>query len=136
MAHVKRLKIRNVKMISVQDWDDLVSSTYDRPYCYQQQEGCQSRGVFDLQIPSDWAEEQEEEMHDNIPEVINGEVMGVKFQKWLDRDPKEWNGKKEDKRFIDLWWDRNFYPSIHTVANDLYMKGLIDAGDYSIRIDW
>ena len=94
MSHIKKfkeLKIKNVKMIDVQDWDDLVSSTYNKPYSFQQQDGCQDRGVFTLDIPSDWAEDEEATMHDKIPEVINGEVMGVKFEKWLERDPKEWN---------------------------------------------
>lgn len=129
-----KLKARNVQMIDVQDWDRLVQETYGKPYSFQQQEGCKSRGVFHLTVPSE--ETYDEEMHDSIPEVVNGDVMGVKFKTWLERDPKEWNGKKEDQIFINLWWARNFYPNIHTVANDLYMKGLIDAGDYSIDIDW
>jgi hypothetical protein len=28
-------------------------------------------------------------MNDVIPEVLNGETMGVKFNKWLERDPKQ-----------------------------------------------
>jgi len=94
MAHVKKLRIKNVKMIDCQDWDNLVSSTYDKPYCFQQQDGCQSRGIVNLEVPCDWADEQEDEMHDEIPEIINGEVMGVKFQKWLERDTKEWTSPK------------------------------------------
>ena len=35
-------------------------------------------------------------------------ISSAKFEKWLERDPKEWNGKEEDKRFLDLFWDRNF----------------------------
>lgn len=75
-------------------------------------------------------------MHDSIPERINGNKMGVKFDVWLQRDPTEWNGKKGDESYLDLFWGRNFYPDIHTVANDLYNKGLIEAGDYVIDIDW
>jgi hypothetical protein len=63
-------------------------------------------------------------------------ISSAKFEKWLERDPKEWNGKEEDKRFLDLFWDRNFYPDIQTVANDLHKKGLIEAGEYTIKIDW
>ena len=33
-------------------------------------------------------------------------------------------------------WERNFYPNIQAVANDLYKKGLLETGDYWIDIDW
>ena len=162
MKHVKsfneKLKIKNVKMIDVGDWDDLVSSTYDRIYCYQQQDGCRDRGSFDLTIPCEYADSEDAEMNDSIPEVINGNEMCVKFQVWLDRDPnaplnpskeelkkcnyfyggseedeKAW---KEDQGHIDMFWERNFYPNINVLANDLYNKGLIEAGEYVIDIDW
>lgn len=98
-------------------------------------------------------------MNDRIPEVINDErKMGVKFDVWLNRDPnaplnpsKEelkrchyyW-GKteedeiawKEDKSHIRMFYERNFYPNIQSVANDLHEKGLIEAGKYVIEIDW
>lgn len=127
------LKYTTKKVIEVQDWDKLVQETYNKPYMFQQQEGCQSRGVVNITIPS---ESYEEEMNDSIPEVINGEEIGVKFDVWLERDPKEWNGKEENKRFINLFWQKNFYPDIQTVANDLHKKGLIEAGEYTINIDW
>jgi len=79
--------VKNVKMIEVSDWDDLISKTYERPYSFQQQEGCKGRGTFNLDIPSKYTED--EYMNDVIPEVLNGETMGVKFNKWLERDPKQ-----------------------------------------------
>lgn len=127
------IKVKNVKMIGVRDWDRLVSETYGRPYTFQQQDGCQSRGIFKLTIPSEYTED--DEMNDEIPEIINGSIRGVKFEKWLERDPKQPVNGRTDYA-IDLWWDRNFYPDIHTVANDLHERGLIEAGDYSIEIDW
>lgn len=128
------IKTKNVKMIEVNDWDKLVKETYGKPYSLQQQEGCQDRGVINLDIPSKWV--NDEEMNDEIPEIINGEVMGVKFKKWLERDTKQPVGGETQQWSINLWWDRNFYPDIHTVANDLYDKGLIEAGEYTINIDW
>lgn len=125
--------IKNVKMIEVSDWDKLVTETYGKPYNFQQQDGCQSRGIFHLTIPSEYA--CDDEMNDEIPEIINGEIMGVKFKKWLERDPNQPVAGRTDYG-IGLWWDRNFYPDIHTVANDLHKRGLIEAGEYSIEIDW
>lgn len=150
------LKTKNVKMIEDRDWDILVSETYGKPYTFQQQDGCKDRGVFKLTIPSEWT--NDDEMHDEIPEIINGDIMGVKFEKWLDRDPNEplnpseeelkncgyyWGKSeadeikwKEDKSHIYMFWERNFYPDIYTLANDLYKRGLIEAGEYAIHIDW
>lgn len=149
------IKYKNVKIIEVRDWDELVSDTYGKPYNFQQQEGCQPRGMINIIIPD---ETYEEEMNDSIPEVINGDEMGVKFDVWLKRDPNtplnpsedefkecnyywgetaqdeiEW---KEDKGNINMFFERNFYPDLQAVANDLHKKGLIDTGEYSIRIDW
>lgn len=129
------LKYTIKKVIEVQDWDRLVEKTYGKPYSFQQQEGCQPRGVISINIPEGNDEEYDYE-NDSVPEVINGDQMGVSFKSWLERDPKEWKGKKEDKSFLDLFWGRNFYPSLQVVANDLHRKGLIEAGEYSINIDW
>ena len=149
------IKVKNVKIIEVSDWDKLVSDTYSKPYYFQQQNGCQPRGIVKITIPDEnW---EEDEMNDKIPEIINDEYnMGVKFDVWLKRDPseplnpsneelkvcnyyydssdrKQWC---EDKGNIRLFWERNFYPCLQSVANDLHKKGLIEAGEYSIEIDW
>lgn len=125
---------RKINMIETQEWDDLVSKTYNRPYCFQQQDGCKDRGVFELSIPSKYTEEAT--LKKDIPEVINGNQMCVQFDSWLTRDPKQPVNGDDTGWQIELFWHRNFYPSIYTVANDLYKKGLIDAGDYTINIDW
>ena len=128
------MKMKNVKLIEVGDWDNLVSSTYNRVYQFQQQCGCQERGIFNLTIPSKYTED--EEMHDTIPENVNGEEMGVKFKNWLERDPKQPLINQKNDWELGLFWERNFYPDIYTVANDLYEKGFIEAGEYIIHIDW
>lgn len=131
------IKISNRKVIDCSDWDNLVQKTYGKPYNFQQQEGCQERGIVTISIPEDNTEE-ESEMNDSIPEVVNGEEMGIKFDVWLARDPeqllKDYSGTP--KLGLELFWDRNFYPNIQTVANDLHKKGLIEAGEYDIKIDW
>lgn len=132
---MEKLKFSEVKMIDVGDWDDLVRKTYGKPYSFQQQEGCQDRGTRSITIPS---ESYNEDMNDSIPEEVNGEEMGVKFDVWLARDPKQHlsHYKGTPDLGLNLFWERNFYPNLQTVANDLYAKGLIDAGDYIINIDW
>jgi len=130
------LKYEKVNFVKMRDWDNLVIETYKRPYCLQQQEDCMSRGIINITIPSE--ETNDEEMHDEIPEKVNGDEMGVKFAVWLARDPKQLLKNKEDQDdwSLDLFWSRNFYPDLQTVANDLYSRGLIEAGDYIINIDW
>jgi len=132
------MKIKTEKVIDVQEWDELVRETYKRPYNFQQQDGCQSQGTFRFTVPS---EETCDFKAESIPEVVNHEIRGVSFAAWLKRDPKRplsdpkdnYSGKKWN---IDLWWTRNFYPNIQMVANDLHAKGLLEAGDYTIDIDW
>jgi hypothetical protein len=132
------LKFTNKKVISVQDWDDLVQKTYGRPYSFQQQDGCKSRGNFDFSIPSD--DYESDFGNDTLPEKVNHEEMGASFAAWLARDPKQPLKDEEDdgsvQWMIDLWWARNFYPSFDMVAKDLYEKGLIPEGKYTIDIDW
>lgn len=126
------LKTKNIRMVSVQDWDELVVKTYARPYSLQQQDGCKSRGVEHVKVPSKAYDFE----NDTVPEKINGDEMGVSFKSWVERDPSEWNGEAGDHDFLDLFWERNFYPSVEMIANDLHAKGLLEAGEYTIEIDW
>ena len=126
------IKIQTKQIIGVNDWDELVVQTYGRPYMFQQQDGCKERQHVPITIPDGEYDFE----NDTIPEEINGDEMGVSFKAWLARDPKEWNGKPEDARNLDMFWERNFYPDVQMIANDLHAKGLIPAGNYEIDIDW
>lgn len=132
-----KLKTRT-NAIDLDEWNKLVVQTYGKPYHLQQQEGCMDRGSRSFKVPD---EAYDDEMHDEIPEEVNGEQMGVKFATWLARDPKQPVGPEDDscraaQWNIDIFWQRNFYPDFQTVANDLHAKGLIDGGEYTIIIDW
>lgn len=130
------LKYSKQKVIDVEDWDDLVTETYKRPYNFQQQDGCKERQRVYLTIPTNEPYDYE---NATISEIVNGDEMGVSFKAWLERDPKQSldTGDKWDREYgLDLWWERNFYPNVQMVANDLHEKGLIEAGDYVIDIDW
>jgi len=125
---------KEVKMIDCQDWSNLVSETYGRHYVFQQQDGCKGRGIHKFTIPEDY--DNDSYMNDEIPEIVNHGTMGVKFEKWLERDPKQLLTTTNYEHSLSLWWERNFYPDFQTVANDLYKKGKIEKGDYIIEIDW
>lgn len=127
------LKHKRMIVVSESDWSNFVSTVYGRPYRLQQQEGCMDRCNITLTV-SDGAADFE---NDSIPEVINGTVMGVSFEAWLQRDPNKpvGDGKYFDWQ-IDMFWERNFYPNLQMVANDLHMKGLIEPGEYLIEVDW
>ncbi len=131
------MKINTIKAIDCFEWDKLVQETYNKPYCFQQQDGCQSRGTVQITIPEGNIEDYDFE-NESIPEEVNGEDMGVKFSSWLARDPKQKLSTKgnKDNFSLDLFWIRNFYPNLQVLANDLHSKGLIEAGDYTIIIDW
>ena len=124
------LKVKNVQMVDCFDWDRLVSKTYGRPYCFQQQNDCQPRGTVELKVPSPMIDDGPDE----VPEVVNGPIMGVSFAAWLARPINQ--PIPVGNRFLSMWWERNFYPDIQMVANDLHAKGLLPSGDYVINIDW
>lgn len=127
------IKFKTQRVIEVQDWDDLVQKTYGRPYAFQQQDGCKDRGVERITVPTTWTNDYEE---DTIPEVVNGDEMGVSFKAWLERDPTQKIPDQSADYQLELFWERNFYPHVSMIANDLHAKGLIEAGEYTINIDW
>ena len=125
------ISIKQINTITVQDFDELVRSTYGRPYSFQQQDDCKSRGLVAISVP----EYPEDYENSSVPEIVNHEDMGVSFSAWLARDPEQLLPNK-DKSSTKLWWYRNFYPNVSMIINDLHSKGLLPAGDYSIDIDW
>lgn len=129
------LKTRTEKVIDVSDWDSLVIETYGRPYSFQQQDGCKERQRVRISIP----DKAYDYKNDTIPEEVNHEDMGVSFKAWLSRDPKQELNSDDEwdrKNGLNLWWERNFYPDVQMIANDLHEKGLVEAGKYVIDIDW
>lgn len=129
------MKIKQSQMIEVSDFDDLVVKTYERPYSFQQQDGCKSRGIHEITVPS----HADDFKNDSIPEKVNGEKMGVSFKAWLARDPNQKLDTVDQwdrDHGIDLFWERNFYPDVQMVVNDLHSRNLLPAGEYVINIDW
>lgn len=121
-------------VIEVSEWDALVQKTYGRPYKLQQQNGCIGRGTVELKVPDEAYDIERE----SVPESVNCEEIGVSFAAWLDRDPKQKlsNPENQEDYCLELWWDRNFYPDLQMVANDLCAKGLLKPGNHTILIDW
>jgi hypothetical protein len=131
-----KLESKIMNVVDVHVWDGLVEDTYGRPYAFQQQDGCKQRGTYHFTVPCEYPEDYE---RDSIPEKVNGNEMGVSFKAWLERDPQQpldSPDKWERESGLSLFYARNFYPDIEVLANDLYDKGLIDAGEYLIDIDW
>ncbi len=129
------MKTRTETVIDVSEWDKLVVATYGRPYSFQQQDGCKDRGSFRFDVPSQYTSDFE---RDSIPEIVNGPEQGVSFAAWLARDPKAPLASEDEQEdyCLRLFWHRNFYPEFQMVANDLHAKGLLQAGRYTIDIDW
>ena len=129
------VKYKLEKIVDSNDWDDLVVKTYGKPYCFQQQDDCKSRGVFKFEVPYDSFEW--EGVNETITEVVNGEEMCVKFASWLNTDPEEHKKRNNWEDYeLRLFWDRNFYPPFGSLVDDLHAKGLIESGEYTMNIDW
>ena len=130
------LHIQTKQFIDEDDWSGFVSEHYGKIYSFQQQDGCKERGIYQFSVPDKYPEDFE---NDTIPEVVNGDEMGVSFKAWLERDIKQPLNSKDQwdrTRGTDLFWKRNFYPHISMIVNDLHEKGLLPAGEYVINIDW
>jgi hypothetical protein len=129
------LKYTSVRSVDLGVWDELVEETYGRPYNFQQQDDCKGRGVYKFTVPDSSPYDYD---NDTVPEVVNHLDMGVSFKAWLERDPKQSIPQEENviNDYTHMWWERNFYPSVDMVINDLYDKGLIEEGYYEIDIDW
>lgn len=139
---MNKLHYTEVKVIELQDWDAFVEETYGKIYSFQQQDDCKERGCEFFSVPTPWEHDFEKT---EIPFEVNGKEMGVSFETWLNTDPEE--TKKEfpdppdrDYSMTDfdnrLFWDRNFYPHVSMIINDLHAKGLLEEGKYAINIDW
>ena len=126
------LPYKTLKIIDRYNFDKLVTETYGRPYSFQQQDGCKERGFTPISVPEDPYDYD----NDTIPEIVNHEDRGVSFKAWIERDPTQLLSSSPSQFSLDLWWARNFYPHVSMIVNDLHSKGLIEAGDYSIDIDW
>lgn len=118
------LEFTKINLVDVGDWDGLVNETYGKPYSFQQQDGCKPRGTEFFRVPEHYPYDYKK---DEIPYKINGDEMGVSFQAWLETSPSKYDG---------IFWERNFYPSLEILTQDLYEKGLIPEGEYTIEIDW
>jgi hypothetical protein len=123
------LKYKTQRVVRCSDFDKLVRETYGKIYCFQQQEGCRDRGQYGFAVPDKWADDFE---NDEIPIQVNGEEMGVSFKSWLAVNDNFYSNTFHER----LFWERNFYPSFEVLVNDLYEKGLIEAGDYVLDVDW
>lgn len=120
------INIKTIQQIRCQEWDRVVQEVYGKPYCYQQQDGCKDRGIDYISTSID---EETDYSDDILSEESNWEESdyGTPFCTWIDTEPKE---------YPRLYWERNFYPHVNMIANDLYKKGILPEGIYQIVIDW
>lgn len=120
------LKFKQINQIDSGDFDKFIRSFYKKPYCIQQQNGCMSRGAIEFSIPliNDDSILFNVELFDYLDDLPS-------LQEWLLKDPSE---KVEGITFLDIYWERDFYPKLSEILNDLYEKQKIVEGDYQIVI--
>ena len=134
------LNIETVKMIDVNEWDKFVQDVYGKPYNFQQQDGCKEGGLETFVCTTteeflEWGMEETEYKATEIPFEVNGKEMGVSFKTWMNTTPEETAKYFEFQSDNELFWQRSFYPHIDMIAHDLYLKGLLEPGEYTINMD-
>ncbi len=131
------MKIRTEKVIDMDEWDEMVKKTYKRPYSLQQQDGCKSKGTsVRFKVPDDAEDYERDSVSEIDSNLDNYDERGVSFAAWLKRDPQTPLINQKYDFELEMWWERNFYPDIQMIANDLHDKKLLKAGEYAIHIDW
>lgn len=118
------------------EWDSIVKSAYGKAnYSIQQQDGCYENGSsISFSLPVSDGDKAEWYRATEIPYEINGQVMGVSLEAWLNTDEDSF--PYDYPYYKSLWYERNFYPHFLEIANDLLKKGLLAEGDYVIAMDW
>lgn len=125
------INITQWNVIGENNWSGFVRRTYGRPYRLQQQEDCAPNdSVIFIDTDENFSYDFENK---TIPETLSGKC-GVNFNTWLKRNPKEKVKDINGYDITDLWWERNFYPEVNTVAADLCKRGLLPAGEYVIYV--
>lgn len=129
------IKLHTEHVIDVHDFDELVKTTYNRPYSFQQQDNCKPRQRVRISVPDKYPNDYE---NNTVPEEVNHQKQGVSFASWLSRDPKQKLSNPDDQEdyCTVIWWNRNFYPDVSMIINDLHSKGHLPTGSYIIDIDW
>lgn len=130
-----KLRTNTIPTISVQDWNSFVTEVYGRPYNFQQQDGCRRRGTYTLNVYEQYEPEWNAGYdRDTIEEDVNTREMCVSLKGWLARNPQQPLPNQECDYQLKFWWERNFYPDVEVLAQDLCHRGLLAAGEYLILI--
>lgn len=131
------IKKKEIFEVSVHDFDALVTAHYGKIYSFQQQDGCKERQVvkfiLPIEEPENYDVDEEKEVATLSNIEINGNEMGVKFDTWKSRVGKFFLDNDFHEK---LWWERNFYPNVEMILNDLHSKGILENGELRIDIDW
>lgn len=142
------IKVETWKVINESEFNEVVSKTYGRPYHLQQQGDMLGNDTTHrIEVSKDGSE------------GCSG--GSVSLNEWLAVDPEthkfpdprwETTGKHlpddhPSKKFYpeflepgtsyyDMHWERDFYPDMDELLDDLLEKGLIEEGTYQINVSW
>lgn len=132
------MKCRKINLVNVEDFNEVIKEVYCKHYSFQHQGARTYNGVeesYFLKVPYirnfkdfDSGAAIEECIYNN-EQILQ---YGVEFNEWLNKDPNfEWYSSDINNKLI---WERYYYPHIYMLINDLYIKGLIEAGEYCIKM--
>lgn len=114
----KLIEYKTVKQIIYSDFNDLVMSTYKRPYNLQQHDYLGQNEVFNITVYSkdDYSLEDVEKMREEV---------------------EDWAKSKAPEDFFEeIDFIRKNYPDLDSILLDLSIKGFISPGEYEILVWW
>lgn len=114
------LRYYAAKIIDEDEFSQLVRDTYQRPYQLQQH-------GFDSGEPM------------RIGTYLEIDVPGTdtwlpgehSLEEWLEREVENPGDK-----IAEIEWEREFTPDLQQLVNDLHAQGLLEAGEYLIKVEW
>jgi hypothetical protein len=119
------MRIENVKLIGETEFSRLVSETYGRPYQLQQQDNCMGQDEIErVTVPDEGIDIDDD----------------ARFAEWRDADVPDpvgvLHGETRWDWEVELYWQREYYPPLQELVNDLHERGLLPQGDYVIHASW
>ena len=115
-----RLSHYQATVLHESEFSNLVRQTFERPYSLQQQGDMHSQESFirfDVPAELEWEHEPS-------------------LETWLATTPPDPEDHSMAAFTNRLRWDREFYPDLQDIANELHARGQLDAGTYVLHVWW
>ena len=136
------ISIKSWQVIDEQEFSEMVSELYGRPYSLQQAEELGQDSIRQVDSEDEVSEEEQQAFEAwRDRELNNVPNSRYEFYKELhERDPATYPllpaTLSEGEIGWDTWWEREFSPPLQPLINDLCERGKLPRGRYRMHVQW